>query len=93
MLNNHQWKEVENCKQNRVEDTEGDCCNSCSIVHVCLGEDLAQHRTMLKKLEWCIVADFGSNRRCPVCLELRTDGHKKDCELASLLRSGENDTK
>jgi hypothetical protein len=40
---------------------------------------------LLKKLEWSVIADFGNNSRCPLCKELKTNGHKKDCELGLLL--------
>lgn len=92
MLNNHQWEEIRSCKQRNDEDEKCNCCDTCSIQQVCLAEELGKYRNMLEKLQ------FVENRGmiggalykfCPVCRNADINGHKKDCELAKLLRSGE----
>jgi hypothetical protein len=92
MLNNHQWEEVKSCSEKRIEDSESICCNSCPIQYVCLAEDLAKYRKMLEKLQF--VENSGKiggaiYKFCPVCGNANIHGHKKDCELAELLRTGE----
>lgn len=44
-----------------------------------------EYKKILKELEWSILSDFGNNLKCPMCKNLRTDGHKKDCKLALAL--------
>lgn len=92
MLNNHQWQEIKNCKQRKNDDIDNNSCDTCSIQQVCLSEELGKYHSMLEKLQ------FVENRGmiggaiykfCPVCGNANIQGHKENCELAKLLRTGE----
>jgi len=92
VLNKHQWNEVESCSQRRTNDENGDCCKACSIQYVCLAEELAMYRKMLMDIQF--VKDGGRiggaiYKFCPICGNATIHGHENDCELASLLRTGE----
>ncbi|OPY63654.1 MAG: hypothetical protein A4E56_00377 [Pelotomaculum sp. PtaU1.Bin065] len=62
----------------------GGSLNSALFQDIC--ETAIEYRKTLEALEWSVIADFGNNLRCPMCKELKTEGHKNDCKLALALK-------
>jgi len=54
-----------------------------------LTQEVAENESildMLKKLEWCVIAKWGVDRRCPICMGLKSEEHDSDCELSVMLK-------
>lgn len=76
-------KQLEDIKKDKDE-----CgCITCVDVSKALETALA-YRQILEQLEWCVIAKQGVDRRCPICMGLKSEGHDSDCELKALLQEG-----
>lgn len=47
------------------------------------------YRAMLKRLEWSMPEDRWGGDYCPMCGNSDLEGHTADCELAALLKEGD----
>ena len=76
-------------------------CKDCSLFNKCqddvneidhdlvmseIAQNAIAYRDMLKRLEWVNKAD--GTQYCHICKHKKIDGHEPDCELATLLREG-----
>ena len=79
ILSKRELEEITKCE--RVEVCKHDYvpCEYCGIE---IARTALAYREMLERIEWCCLTDYGIGRAptCPFCGNVKSEGHKPDCE-------------